>query len=51
MHPRKYIWTLRAIIYNFFINHIGYMTYIGKPCFIEGRKKITIGNRTRIFRV
>lgn len=49
MHPRKYIWTLRAIIYNFFINHIGYMTYIGKPCFIEGRKKITIGNRTRIF--
>lgn len=25
------------------------MTYIGKPCFIEGRKRISVGNRTRIF--
>lgn len=25
------------------------MSYIGEPCFIEGRKRISIGNRTRIF--
>ena len=25
------------------------MSYIGKPCFIEGCKRISIGNKTRIF--
>lgn len=49
MHPVKYLWALRAIIYKPFFQHIGSMTYIGKPCFIEGRDKISIGNRTRIF--
>lgn len=49
MHPIKYVWALRALIYKPFFKHIGNMTYIGKPCFIEGRKRISIGNRTRIF--
>lgn len=49
MHPIKYVWALRALIYKPFFKHIGNMTYIGKPCFIEGRKRISVGNRTRIF--
>lgn len=49
MHPVKYIWALRALSYKPFFKHIGNMTYIGKPCFIEGRKGISIGDRTRIF--
>lgn len=49
MHPIKYIWALRAIVYKPFFKHIGRMSYIGKPCFIEGCKRISIGNKTRIF--
>ena len=49
MHPIKYVWVLRAILYKPFFKHIGSLTYIGKPCFIEGCKGISIGNRTRIF--
>lgn len=49
MHPVKYIWALRAIIYKPFFKQIGDMTYIGKPCFIEGYKGIEIGRKTRIF--
>lgn len=49
MHPIKYVWALRTLIYKPFFKHIGNMTYIGKPCFIEGRKRISVGNRTRIF--
>lgn len=49
MHPIKYIWAIRAIIYKMFLGSVGNMTYIGKPCFIEGRKNIHIGGKTRIF--
>ena len=49
MHLIKYVWAARAIIYKLFWGSVGNMTYIGKPCFIEGRKNIHIGNRTRIF--
>lgn len=49
MHPIKYVWGLRALAYKLFFKRIGHMTYIGKPCFIEGRKNISIGQRTRIF--
>lgn len=49
MHPIKYVWALRAIVYKPFFKNIGSMTYIGKPCFIEGRSGISIGERTRIF--
>lgn len=49
MHPAKYIWALRALLYKPFFKHIGYMSYIGKPCFIEGCRRISIGKRTRIF--
>lgn len=49
MHPVKLIWALRAIGYKLILDNIGCMTYIGKPCFIEGGKKIAIGKKTRIF--
>ncbi len=49
MHPIKYVWALRALIYKPFFKRIGGMSYIGKPCFIEGCKNISIGKKTRIF--
>lgn len=49
MHPIKYIWAGRALAYKLFLGHVGNMTYMGKPTFIEGRRKIKIGNRVRIF--
>lgn len=49
MHPVKYIWAFRALIYKVSFRNLGNLTYIGKPCFIEGRKNISIGKRTRIF--
>lgn len=49
MHPIKYFWGLRALLGKLSFGHIGNLTYMGKPCFIEGRKNIRIGDRTRIF--
>lgn len=49
MHPIKYLWAVRAIIYKMAFGKVGNMTYIGRPTFIEGRKNIYIGNRVRIF--
>lgn len=48
-HPMKYIWGLKALLYKCFLGKVGNMTYIGKPTFIEGRKRIFIGDRVRIF--
>ncbi|MGN1456638.1 MAG: acyltransferase [Acutalibacteraceae bacterium] len=49
MHPVKYLWTIRGIISKLFFKHFGNMSYIGKPLYIEGKRKISVGNRTRIF--
>lgn len=49
MHPVKYVWAVRAIAYKTFFEHIGKMTYMGKPTFIEGCRNITIGDKVRIF--
>lgn len=49
MQPIKYVWAMRAIFYKLFFNHIGKMSYIGKPIFLEGCRNINIGNRVRIF--
>ena len=48
-HPIKYIWAFRSILYKPFFKHVGNMSYIGRPCFIEGCKGISIGSKTRIF--
>lgn len=50
MHPVKFMWTARALIYKMSLwGGIGFPTYIGKPVFVEGRKNIFIGKRVRIF--
>lgn len=49
MHPVKYFWGIRALLYRVVLGKIGKMCYIGKPCFIEGSKHIFIGSRVRIF--
>ena len=49
MHPIKYLWAARAVVYKMTFGRVGNMTYIGHPTFIEGRKNIYIGNRVRIF--
>lgn len=49
MHPAKIAWGIRALLYKPFFGNISVPTYIGKPCFIEGCKKISIGKRVRIF--
>lgn len=49
LHPCKYLWAAKAVLYKPFFARIGSLTYIGRPCFIEGRKRISIGARTRIF--
>lgn len=49
MHPLKYVWALRALIYKPFFYTIGNMSYIGKPCFLSGTRLISIGEKDRIF--
>lgn len=49
MHPAKLVWGLRALLYKPFFGGIGIPTYIGKPCFIEGTRRIRIGKKTRVF--
>ena len=40
---------MRAILYKPFFDRIGIPSYLGKPCFIEGCNRISIGKKTRIF--
>lgn len=49
MHPIKFIWAARAVIYKISFGKVGNMSYVGRPLFIEGRKNIFIGNHVRIF--
>lgn len=49
MHPVKIIWALRSVLYSPFFNKIGFGGYIGKPLFLAGIRRISIGSRTRIF--
>ena len=45
----KILWSFRALLLKPFFKNIGHMTYIGKPLFLKGTKKIHIGNKVRIF--
>lgn len=49
MHFVKYVWAVRGLISKISFKHFGNMSYLGKPLYIEGKRKISIGNRTRIF--
>lgn len=49
MQPVKYVWAVRAVFYKMFFGKVGKRSYIGKPTFVEGVKRIYIGNENRIF--
>ncbi|WP_367566862.1 DapH/DapD/GlmU-related protein [Lacrimispora sp.] len=49
VHPQKILWSVRAIMYKLFFKELKLPSYIGKPIFIEGTKRIKIGKRVRIF--
>ncbi len=45
----KILWVIRAIIYKLYFKRIGLPSYIGKPTFLYGTRRISIGKRVRIF--
>ena len=45
----KYIWAIRAIYYKLRFKSIGKMSYVGKPLFLLGTKRIMLGNKVRIY--
>lgn len=49
MNFKKYMWAIRAIIYKVKFKSIGKFSYIGKPIYLLGVKKITISKKVRIF--
>ena len=49
MHPIKYFWAARGFFSKLTFKHFGNMSYLGKPLYIEGKRRICVGNRTRIF--
>lgn len=49
MHLIKFCWALRAMFYKLFFQKVGFKSYIGKPLFVAGVRRISIGSRTRIF--
>ncbi len=42
-------WTMRAIVYKPFFKELLLPSYIGKPIFLKGTKKISLGKRVRIY--
>lgn len=49
MNIVKYFWAIRAIIYKIGFKEIGKFSYIGKPVYLQGTRKVKIGNRVRIY--
>jgi acetyltransferase-like isoleucine patch superfamily enzyme len=45
----KIFWLMQTFFYRLIINHIGLLSYIGKPIYIHGGRRIYIGNKVRIF--
>lgn len=45
----KIFWGIRALLYKPFFKRMGYLSYLGKPIFLHGTKKTTIGNKVRIY--
>jgi len=48
MVPQKVIWYLRALLYKFFLGELGSLSYIGKPLYFSGMRRIFIKKRVRI---
>lgn len=49
MNVVKYFWAIRAIIYKIRFNKIGKYSYIGKPIYLQGTRRVKIGNKVRIY--
>jgi acetyltransferase-like isoleucine patch superfamily enzyme len=45
----KFFWIFRAIYYKLFFRRVGFPSYIGKPIFLLGRNKISLGKKVRIY--
>jgi acetyltransferase-like isoleucine patch superfamily enzyme len=45
----KFFWILRAIYYKLLFKRVGFPSYIGKPIFLLGKKRISLGNKVRIY--
>lgn len=45
----KLFWAIRALCYKPLFKRFGLFSYIGKPIFLKGINKISIGKRVRIF--
>lgn len=45
----KFIWGIRGLLYKPFLGKFGLPSYLGKPIYISGFKKIFIGKRVRIY--
>ncbi|AMR32934.1 lipopolysaccharide biosynthesis protein [Mucilaginibacter sp. PAMC 26640] len=45
----KCLWFFQTLFLRLLIKHIGLISYVGKPTFIYGGKRIQIGNKVRIF--
>lgn len=45
----KFFWVFRAIFYKLFFKSIGFPSYIGKPLFLLGVNKISLGKKVRIY--
>ena len=43
------IWFLKTFLYRIYFGSIGFPSYLGKPLFLYGSKRIHIGKRVRIF--
>lgn len=49
MQTIKYLWAIRAIFYKLSFSRVGKLSYIGKPLYIAGSKRITLGDKVRIY--
>lgn len=49
MNIIKYFWAIRSIIYKVRFKKIGKFSYIGKPVYLQGTKRVKIGNKVRIY--
>lgn len=45
----KIIWAIRAQYYRIYGLKVGWLSYIGKPIFVEGLSGVTFGSKVRVF--
>lgn len=49
MNITKLCWHIRTLLSKPFYKNMGNFCYMGKPCYIAGKKYISIGSKVRIF--